>query len=154
MDPGADPRAVSDDGKRPDRDAGAERHVPTDDGCRVNARRRAPVVGEELDRARKCQVRMARPEHRARRNVGRLAKDDRRGAGRAQGRGVLGVGEERQLARDRVVNPRDAADVDVGVALEAAVEPRRDVLEFQGVGEYLIAGSRSRFAVRSSRLPN
>ena len=60
----------------------------------------------------------------------------------------LGLVKKVELAGDRIVDPRDAADVDVGVAFEAALEARRDVLEFQGVGEYLTGGSR--FAVRRS----
>ncbi len=57
---------------------------------------------------------------------------------------VLGVGEEGDLAGDRFVDPRDAADVDAGIAFEAALETRRDVLEFQSVAASLLASRFSR----------
>ena len=63
---------------------------------------------------------------------GRLGEDDGRGASRAQRGGVLGVGEEGQIAWDRIIDPGDAADVDVRIAFEAALEARRNVLKFQG----------------------
>ena len=122
-------------------------HVLADRRRRMHACRRPPRVGKELDRARKRQIRVARPEHRARRGVSRFAENDCRRARRAQRRGVFGVGEEGEIAGDRIVDPGDAADVDVRVAFEAALESRRDVLEFQGVREYLMA----RFSWLASR---
>jgi hypothetical protein len=79
--------------------------------------------GEQRHRVRKRERRVLRAEHRARRNGRAFSDDDRRGAGPAQGRGVPRIGEEREVSLARLLESRDAADLDRSVTFEPASQP-------------------------------
>ena len=70
---------------------------------------------------------MLNPKHGARRRLGLLRKDDCRRRCLPQFTRVLGVREERQIARAGVFDRRDLLDFDLAVAVETTVETLRDL---------------------------
>jgi hypothetical protein len=127
----ADASTFADHRERANRCVGGDLGVRVHEGLRVNAGGRPPRVGEQLHRPGKCQIRLRRPEHRARRRLGVLPEDDRGGAGHPQLRRVLGIGKEGQVARPRLLDSCDPPDVDFAVAIEAAIEAGCNVSELQ-----------------------
>ena len=104
--------------------AATERRAGMHAGCRTPRRR------EQADGARERQIRIPGAQHRARRRRRIVLEDHGRGTRRAQDLLVFGVGEERDVARFGGLNARDAADLDVAVTLQPAVEPLGEFAQF------------------------
>ncbi len=132
-DVGKDDRTVANDRsftnrhERADGDAIADARVARDRRHRVDARLRLPSRREDADGAGERQVRIRRAQHRATRRLrgaGRIvAQQHGGGARRRQRRQVLGIGDEGEIARARILDAGDAHDLDLAVAFEAAGEP-------------------------------
>ena len=96
------------DDERADRDVVADVRVGGDRRHRMDAGGGTPLGREEADGARKRQIRIARPQHRARRRRRVVSQDHRRGARPRQRRFVFRVGEKGEVARLGVLDAGDA----------------------------------------------
>jgi hypothetical protein len=79
---------------------------------------------------RERRIRIVSVKQRAagpRRGAVRVPDDDRRRARRRELRQVSGIRDERQVPRLRLYDAGDANDLEVAVAVEAALQPLRDV---------------------------
>ena len=108
--------------------SGAERRVGRHGAGRIDAFRRRRRVGEQPDGVREREVRLRRDEQRGRGAVRFVAchlfgDDDRRRARRGELRHVLFVRDEADVAGTGALDAGNAADLDVAVALQAAVQP-------------------------------
>ena len=101
----------------------ADARVSGHRGQRVHTGRRTPRGREQSDGAREGEVRIRRPQHRARRRRRVVLEQDSRGARLRHRRFVLRIGEEGEIAGLSVLDARDADDLHLAVALEAAGEP-------------------------------
>ena len=124
----ADSRPNADDGKRSDGRVWRDERPFLDAREGMHARRRTPSVAEERDGLREREIRMPRPQHRARSRVRLFADDHGRGTRRSELFGVFRIREKREIARTRVFDSRDAEDLDPSVAFEVALETRRNIL--------------------------
>jgi hypothetical protein len=127
----ADPRARGDYSEGTNRRTVTERDTLLDVRAWMHARLRPPRIGEQFDRAREGKIGLIGAQHRAWRGFGFVAEDHTRRARRPQFRDVAWVAEERQVTSGRVLDAGDAADVDLAVAFEAAVNALSDVFEEQ-----------------------
>ena len=98
---------------------------------------------KQLDGTGEIEIRICRTERRhARAGLPRSEKD-RGGAGRFERGAVLAVDEERQLARVRFLDPGNAGDFEVFIALDSTAELFGDLSEFH---DGLLATNRRRIA--------
>ena len=119
----ADRHALADRHERADRDVVADARIGSHRGQRVNAGSRTPRGREQSDGAREREIRIGRPQHRARRRRRVVFEQDGRGARLRHRRFVLRIGEEGEIAGLSVLDARDTDDLHLAVALEAAGEP-------------------------------
>ena len=120
-----------DDGERPDRHAFPECDSLFDVREPMHAWRRPPRIGEQFDGACKRKIGLICTEHGARRSLGFVTKDHRRGTCRAKLRDIAWVAEEGEVPGLRVLDAGDSTDVDPSVAFKAAVKAFSDVFEEQ-----------------------
>ena len=126
---------------------------------RADARRRPRARHQQRDRLGKRQIQLGRAEHGARRARRRVVGDDGRGACRRQLRGVLGVGQERQVAGSGLFDAGDARHLEAAIALETAAEAPASSARVTAAGVYhprlrvrtARAATRSTNAARCSR---
>ena len=139
----ADARAVADRRERTDRHVGAERDAFAD-AARGDARLAAGRHGSANSSTARANARYGCRARSIAHGAAsaRLAEDDGRRPRRAQLGGVLRIGEEGEIARARVLDAGDAADLDVAVPFEPALDARRDVLELQTSAKYLTTSGR------------
>ena len=131
----ADAGAGADHRERADRRRGIDGGVRRDRGQRVNARRHAPAPAT-------APARLARTSgtgsgcgspRTARRQIASPFMITALALVRRELRGVLGIGEKRQVAGAGVLDLRHAADLDGGIALDRAVQAPSQLAEGHGI---------------------